>query len=296
MLAVMRIAFLSLIIAAVSAAPSAVESNVVYGMYSGTALLLDVHRPEKPNGYGVIYISGSGWTAPMAYSAPPLKSNEQSLQYAKPLVEAGYTVFTINHRATPRFRYPAAIEDAQRAVRFIRHNASRYGIRPDRIGAVGGSSGGHLVSMLGTLDGQGRANDPDPVERESSRVQCVVARAAPTDLLKLPSNPFVAMSVPTGDEATQKASEEYRTLAIASPISHISPDDPPFFLIHGDKDLRVPFEQSIEFEKALRGAGIPVHLLRIPGGGHGATFPGAVNPPNYLKAMVEWVDRHLKVK
>lgn len=296
MLAVMRIAFLSLIIAAVSAAPSAVESNVVYGMYSGTALLLDVHRPEKPNGYGVIYISGSGWTAPMAYSAPPLKSNEQSLQYAKPLVEAGYTVFTINHRATPRFRYPAAIEDAQRAVRFIRHNASRYGIRPDRIGAVGGSSGGHLVSMLGTLDGQGRANDPDPVERESSRVQCVVARAAPTDLLKLPSNPFVAMSVPTGDEATQKASEEYRTLAVASPISHISRDDPPFFLIHGDKDLRVPFEQSIEFEKALRGAGIPANLLRIPGGGHGATFPGAVNPPNYLKAMVEWVDRHLKVK
>lgn len=290
----MRIPLLPLIIAAVSAAPPAVESNVVYGMYSGTALLLDVHRPEKPNGYGVIYISGSGWTAPMAYSAPPLKSNEQSLQYAKPLVEAGYTVFTINHRATPRFRYPAAIEDAQRAVRFIRHNASRYGIRPDRIGAVGGSSGGHLVSMLGTLDGQRRANDPDPVERESSRVQCVVARAAPTDLLKLPSNPLVAMTVPAGDEAAQMASEEYQTLRIASPIAHITPDDPPFFLIHGDKDERVSFEQSVAFEKALKQASIPVKLLRIPGAGHGPTFPGAVNPPNYISEMVAWFDRYLK--
>src|SRR5258708_2890852 len=139
-----------------------VEANVVYGMYSGAALLLDVHRPANPNGFGIVYVSGSGWTAPLAYSAAPLKSNGQSLQYAKPLVAAGYTVFTVNHRALPRFRYPAAVEDVQRAVRFVRHNASRYGIRADRIGAAGGSSGGHLVSMLGTLDGNGNPAYPAP--------------------------------------------------------------------------------------------------------------------------------------
>ena len=148
-------------------------------MYSGAALLMDVHRPAKSNGYGIVYVSGSGWTSPMAYSSWQLKSNAQSLQYAKPLVVAGYTVFTINHRSLPRFRYPAAVEDVQRAVRFVRHNAAMFGIRPDRIGAAGGSSGGHLVSMLGTLDGKGNANDADPVERESAKVQCVVARAAP---------------------------------------------------------------------------------------------------------------------
>ncbi|MCH7475257.1 MAG: alpha/beta hydrolase, partial [Gemmatimonadetes bacterium] len=71
------------------------------------------------------------------------------------LLDAGYTVFTINHRAAPRFRYPAAVEDAQRAVRFIRHNAQRYGVDPDRIGGYGGSSGAHLVSLLGTMDGDG---------------------------------------------------------------------------------------------------------------------------------------------
>src|SRR5947209_2309359 len=172
----------------------AVQPNVVYGMYSGAALLMDVYRPANPNGYGIILISGSGWTAPMAYSAAPLKSITASLQYAKPLVAAGYTVFVVNHRALPRFHYPAAVEDVQRAVRFVRSNAGSFGIRADRIGAAGGSSGGHLVSMLGTLDGKGNANDSDPVERESAKVQCVVARAAPTNFLKLRGTLFLGMS------------------------------------------------------------------------------------------------------
>jgi len=275
------------------AAEPVVESNVVYGMYSGMALLLDVHKPANPNGYGIVYVSGSGWTAPMAYSAEPLKSNGQSLLYAKPLVAAGYTVFTLNHRALPRFHYPAAVEDVQRAVRFVRHKAARFGIRADRIGAAGGSSGGHLVSMLGTLDGKGNPNDPDPVERESAKVQCVVARAAPTDLLKAASNPFVGMRPPAGDGAEQRSTIEYRTAAEASPITHVSADDPPFLLTHGDKDATVPYAQSEEFEKALREAGVTVKLIRVEGGGHGPTFPGAVNPPDYMGEMVAWFNRYL---
>ncbi len=271
---------------------SNVQSNVVYGMYSGTALLLDVHRPSKPNGYGIIYVSGSGWTAPMAYSAAPLKSNSQSLMYAKPLVEAGFTVFSVNHRALPRFHYPAAVEDVQRAVRFVRHNAAAFGIRADRIGAAGGSSGGHLVSMLGTLDGKGNPNDPDEVERESAKVQCVVARAAPTNFLK-GRNSFVGMAVPAGNGPVEKNSIEYKTNAEASPISHVSPDDPPFLLMHGDKDESVPFAQSVDFEKALKAAGVTVKLIRVEGAGHGPSFPGAVHPPDYLAEMVAWFNRYL---
>lgn len=278
---------------AASAAEPTVQSNVVYGMYSGAALLMDVHRPANPNGYGIVYISGSGWTAPLAYSAPPLKSNGQSLQYAKPLVAAGYTVFTINHRALPRFRYPAPVEDAQRAVRFVRHHAKDYGIRPDRIGAAGGSSGGHLVSMLGTLDGIGNPNDPDPVERESAKVQCVVARAAPTNLFKMNTASFLIGISPI---PTDKTTEEYKTYVAASPISHVSTDDPPFLLMHGDKDESVPFSQSVDFEQALKAAGIPVQFLAVPGAGHGPAFPGATNPPDYLGAMVSWFHRHLMGK
>src|SRR5262247_1667284 len=100
-------------------------------------------------------MASSSFRAPLSYEAQPLKEFPQVQMYARPLVEAGYTVFAINHRAAPRFRYPAAVEDAQRAVRFVRHNSERFGISATRIGAAGGSSGGHLVSLLGTLAGEG---------------------------------------------------------------------------------------------------------------------------------------------
>ena len=90
------------------AAPSAtaeerVERNVVFGMYSGLALLMDVYHPETPNGYGIIFISGSGWTRALSLDATPLKESGQEEIYAVPLAAAGYTVFGINHRASPRF-------------------------------------------------------------------------------------------------------------------------------------------------------------------------------------------------
>ena len=278
-----------------AAEPFTLQSNVVYGMYSGSALLLDIYKPAKPKGFGVIHISGSGWTAPLAYSAEELKTNSQSLLYAKALATSGYTVFVINHRALPRFRYPAPVEDAQRAVRFVRYNAARFGIRPDRIGASGGSSGGHLVSMLGTLDGKGNANNPDPVEHESAKVQCVVARAAPTNFLKGTNGSFlIGMQRPAAEISHETV--EYKTYSEASPITYVTSDDAPFLLMHGDKDEQVDFSQSVDMEAKLKAAQVKVKLLRIPGGGHGATFPGAINPPDYLGEMVSWFDQHLTGK
>lgn len=77
------------------------------------------------------------------------------------------------------------------------------------------------------------------------------------------------------------------------PGSHISPDDPPFLLMHGDKDESVAFAQSVDFEKALKTAGVTVKLIRIEGAGHGPSFPGAANPPDYLVEMVAWFNRYL---
>lgn len=85
-----------------SSAQTRVEKNIIYGMYSGLALLMDVHRPEKPNGYGVIFVSGSGWQAPLTYGAVGLKEGQIGT-WSPPLLSAGYTVFAINHRAAPRF-------------------------------------------------------------------------------------------------------------------------------------------------------------------------------------------------
>lgn len=268
-----------------------VEKNQVYGMFSGLALLMDVHYPDKPNGYGILYISGSGWTAPTELNALPLKDNAQTAMYVKPLVEAGYTVFAINHRSAPRFHYPAPVEDAQRAVRYIRFNAGRFKIRPDRIGAAGGSSGGHLVSLLGVLEGKGNPTDADSVNRESCRVQCIVARATPFNLISLgtPSPPILEHLV----LGTDTSSVEYKTYREASPLFHVTNDDPPFLLIHGDADKTVPLKDSEVMEQTLRKVGVKVKLVIVPGGGHGPKFPGAINPPDYLGESTRWFDMYL---
>jgi acetyl esterase/lipase len=277
-----------------------IEANVVYGMYSGTALLMDVYRPANPNGYGVIYISGSGWHAPQTYDAQPLKQSGQAKLYAERLAGAGYTTFSISHRASPRFRYPAHVEDAQRAVRFVRHEAARFGIRENPIAAVGGSSGGHLVLMLGLLDDKGDPGAEDAVERQSSKVQCVVARAAPSDLAAMVraqggSSVVSFLGMRPGGER-DAGSVENKLYREASPYFHVSPDDPPVLLMHGDADATVPFDQSEKLLSALKQAGVICDLLRVPGGGHGATFAGAKNQPDYMGRMLSWLDRHLKAE
>jgi acetyl esterase/lipase len=281
-----------------AAAQGRVEKNVVYGMYSGSALLLDVHYPAQPNGLGIVFIAGSGWNSALGYGAAPLKESPQVEIYVPSLTQAGYTVFTVTHRATPAFKYPVPVEDAQRAVRFIRHNAAKYGIDPARIGGSGGSSGAHLVSMLATMDGTGDPDDADAVNRESAKLQCVVARAAPIDLLRMnPSLGAAALALLLGanvTEATPKGSLEYKAAWAASPINYVSKDDPPTLLVHGDADRTVPFSQSEMMEAALRKVGVPVKLIRIEGGDHGPTFPGAKNPPDYKAAMVKWFDEYLR--
>ena len=281
--------------------PQPSEPNVIYGMYSGAALLMDVYRPATPNGYGVIFISGSGWHAPLDLSSQPLAKGGQTKMYAPPLLAAGYTVFSVTHRAAPRFRYPAAVEDAQRAVRFLRHNAQRFGINPDRIAAVGGSSGAHLSLMLGMLDGSGNPADADPINRVSAKVQCVVARAAPSDLSVMASRSggapavtsFVGMVLQPGQSAATIETKTYRD---ASPIHHVSAGDPPTLLIHGDADDTVPYDQSEKMLAALKAAGVTGQLLRVPGGAHGPDFGKPANAPDYMGAMVQWLDTHLQRK
>ena len=144
----------------------------------------------------------------------------------------------------------------------------------------------------------GNASDPDPVNRESSRLQVVVARAAPLDLLQMnPSSASAALALLLGSrvvETTPKTSVEYKAAWDASPINYVSADSSPFLLIHGDADKTVPFSQSEMMEAALKKAGVPVKLVTVKGGDHGPTFPGATNPPDYKGEMVKWFDVYLR--
>lgn len=282
-----------------ASAQATVERNVVYGMYSGLALLMDVHRPADPNGYGIVVIPGSGWHMALALDTRRLSQRVSADDpRTQALLDGGYTLFAINHRAAPRFRYPAAVEDAQRAVRFVRHHAATYGIDPDRIGAYGGSSGGHLVSMLGVTDGNGHPDDESPINRHSSKVQAVVALYPATDLGAFASGPDGDKAAPASFVGTRPSrnpqSAEALLYAEASPVFHVSPDDPPVLLVHGDADTVVPFSQSELFQEALAKSGVIVDFIRVPGGGHGRALD-VPNAPDYIGAMVEWFDQHLPV-
>lgn len=276
-----------------------VERNVIYGMHSGAALLLDVHRPTRSNGHGVVFIAGSGWQADPGYGARPIKETQVDL-WGPPLTAAGYSVFAVNHRGSPGFHYPAALEDVQRAIRFVRANATRYGIDAARLGGLGGSSGGNLIALAAMRAAPGIADDSDAVNREPATLQAIVLRAAVTDLRNLPTPQgayYVVsyMETPPGDSPAAKALYD-----AASPVTQVRPGAPPTLLIHGDADALIPYQLSVDMEAALRRAGTPARLINVPGGVHGADFGagGKAHPewPNYYAETVAWFDQYLRRK
>ena len=234
----------------------AVISDVIYGHKAGMALFYDVFRPGEANGAAIAFMVSGGW---FSRWQPPA----QRVAWFEHLLEAGFTVFAVHHGSAPRFKVPEAVDDVRRAVRHVRMHAAEYGIDPDRIGAHGGSAGGHLSLMLGLAGDPGDADAEDPVERVSSRVQAVVALFPPVDLTRIvgPSERFPALDF---DPALA---------GNVSPIGFASADDPPVLLIHGDGDELVPLANSERMSAALDKVGVANELIVIEGAGHG--FRGA---------------------
>ncbi|GIW04087.1 MAG: hypothetical protein KatS3mg059_0707 [Thermomicrobiales bacterium] len=169
------------------------------------------------------------------------------------LLDAGFTVVTVNYRLAPRFTFPAMIEDVKCAIRSLRAHAPTYGIDPDRIGAWGSSAGGHLVSLLGTADASAGFDVGEYLDY-SSAVQAVVDMFGPADLTTL---------FPPGSEGVRDAVFDDFDLALASPVTYVSPDDPPFLILHGEEDRLVPIAQSETLFARLQAAGVPVQFVRV---------------------------------
>ena len=153
-----------------------VISAVVYGHRQGRDLTLDVLRPAKPNGIGILLMVSGGWKSQAGSFRPWI---------AAPLLRRGYTIFAVYHVPQPEATVMEITDDVNRAVRFVRHNAREYGVDPQRLGVTGGSAGGHLSLMVATRGGPGPADAIDPVDRESSAVQAVAIFYPVTDLLNL---------------------------------------------------------------------------------------------------------------
>jgi acetyl esterase/lipase len=276
------------------------KQDVIYGRKFGTALTMDVFTPRaNANGAAVIWTISGGWFS--AHEAI-------GMVFLDDLLKRGYTVFAVVHGSQPKYTIPEILQDMNRAVRFIRYHAKDYHIDPNRIGITGGSAGGHLSLMQATAGDPGDPKAKDPIDRTSSRVQAVACFFPPTDFLNYgkPGEialgcgilagfkaPFDFHEFDQGRKAFMPITDVGKILELGhqiSPVDHVSSDDPPTLIIHGDADKLVPIQQAERIVDRLQAAGVEAKLVVKKGAGHGW--------PDWQKetAITDWFDAHLKAQ
>jgi len=277
--------FLLAIACLLAASPAAaaefdVVPDVVYGHKDGMALTFDVLKPRTgANGAGVLFMVSGGWVSRWT---PP----EETGARFRDLIDRGFTLFVVRHGSSPKYFIPEIVGDVRRAIRYIKFNASTWGVDPERLGAHGRSAGGHLSLMLGTAPDDGDQSAEEPFMRTSSRIASVVAYFPPVDLrtwARGEGPPQEGQRFPALNFAREVAPD-------FSPIVHVTRDDPPTLLIHGDEDELVPIDHSVRIDAAFEQAGVVSEFITIPGAGHG--FEGA-DAERATAAMVEWFVRTL---
>lgn len=270
--------------------------DVVYGRKHGMALTLDVFQPPTPNGCGLLFLVNGGWNSS---KSTPLMVTIRPDDY-RIYLPRGYTIFAVVTSSQPKFTIPEEIEDVQRAVRFVRFTARKYGVRPDRLGILGSSSGGHLVLSAATRGGPGKPDAPDPVDRESSVLQAAACFFPPTDFLNyggpgrsgLGDGPMAPLRAAFGPRALISSEREGLGREI-SPIYHVTAKLPPTLIIHGDADEVVPLQQSQSFVQRARAAGAHhVNLMVRHGKGHG--WGDFWRSSEDITAFADWFDQYLR--
>ncbi|MBL7693527.1 MAG: prolyl oligopeptidase family serine peptidase [Ferruginibacter sp.] len=280
------------------------KNETIYGRKDGMALTMTVLTPKKKvNGKAIIYVLSGNWIS----SERMLDAfSERTGLY----IDAGYTLFGVMVGCQPRYAIPDEIEDLKRAVRFVRYHAADYKIDPDRIGITGSSSGGHLSLMIATSDNVINPKSKDPVDKVSSRVQAAAVFYPPTDFLNYgKANTFSQVSQAglafmglagafdfkvfsdsTRTYVSITDMEKKREIAKEiSPITHVSSDDPPVLIIHGNKDFVVPMQQSESIIAKFKEMKVPCHFIMREGGAHG--WP---NRDVEEKNFIDWFDKYLK--
>jgi acetyl esterase/lipase len=244
--------------------------DVTYSKQGSDAQKLDIIRPRGPSDKPMpvlVYIHGGAWAG---------GDKKMGAMLLAPYARKGYFCVSINYRLVGEAIFPAQIEDCKCAIRYLRAHAKKYNIDPDRIGVWGSSAGGHLAALLGTagdveeLEGKGGWNE------FSSGVQAVCDWYGPSDLMRMGSKRYRGRAFRRRKANAPESRliggtvDEKRDLArAASPVTHVSKDDPPFLIMHGTEDPLVPYEQSEILARALRKAGVPVELVPVEGAGHG---------------------------
>jgi acetyl esterase/lipase len=232
--------------------------DVEYGRGGGLPLYLDIYIPQKPIMKpmpAVVFIHGGGW-----------QSGDKYPSQVQSIAQRGFFALSINYRLSGVATFPAAVEDCKCAVRWLRANATRYNVDPERIGVWGGSAGGHLALMVACTDETDGLEGNGGWETYSSRVQAVCSYYGPTDLAHMQDGgDTTAPARFIGGSPLQKP-EVYK---LASPVTHVTPDDPPLLMVHGESDRVVPYTQSVTMQEAYHKLGLKVELVKVLNAGHG---------------------------
>jgi acetyl esterase/lipase len=246
-------------------------------------LELDIAYPSKGSGPfpTLVYFHGGGWV---------MGSRKKMTPYLLQAAQNGYVAVAVTYRLAPAHPYPAAVEDAKCAVRWLRANAKTYKIDTERIGAVGYSAGGQLACLLGSTDDKqflGAADNAD----FSGRVQVVVAWYGITDLESLAETKNVLLSYSLKQYLSGPHNKGMDVWKKASPIGYASKEAAPTMLIHGDNDNLVPVTQSRRYAEQLKKMGAKVTLLEVAKADHNFAGP---EEQEAIEKMLRFLDGHLK--
>lgn len=249
----------------------------------GEPLHLNMARPKQGEGPfpAVLCIHGGGFRAGKRESYDALCVR---------LAERGYVAVTITYRLAPKHKFPAAIYDTKAAVRWLRANAKKYNIDPDRIGVTGGSAGGHLAQFLAVTSNVPRFEGEGGNPEQSSKVACVVNVYGPSDFTKSYGKSVDAHEVlPLWMGGNLETHKELHIQG--SPLYWVTPDSAPTLCIHGTLDTYVAHEQAVWIVEKLKAATVEAELLTLEGAGHG--FKGA-DAEKADQALFDFFDKHLK--
>jgi acetyl esterase/lipase len=270
--------------------PAGVDAytDIVYRRVGTRRERLDVYVPHWPAPAGgrpaLLAIHGGGWRGG--------NKNGYGREVAR-LAQHGYVVIAPSylHSGPGAPSWPENLEDVRHAVRWVRRHAAEYGIDPQRIAAMGASAGGHLAALLGTFPDEQSDGHATPAESEdnqvSARVGAVVLFYGPADLrTNYRASPAAAGAIGlfiggSPEELPQRYDQ-------ASPLWHVSPDDPPMLVVHGQLDKLVPLEQSQALDSALAAAGVPHQLVVVNGARHG--FGLRANGKDLTPVILDFLD------
>jgi acetyl esterase/lipase len=264
--------------------PIEIERDIVFGNGGDRELILNLARPpHEPDGPvpAVVVIHGGGWRGGDRGGLHNLILGH--------LAKRGLVSASISYRFAPKEPFPAQVEDAKCAVRFLRANADEYGIDKEKIGAIGFSAGAHLSMMLGVMDEKDGLEGEGGWPNESSKVQAVAAFFGPTDL-SAPDLPDAAVKI-LDDFLGDKRANVPEQVRLASPITYVDANDAPTLIFHGTKDPLVPVTQAWIMANRMTDAGMPGRIELIVGAGHGWLDE---NFQRTLDASFDFLEQELK--